>query len=1085
MKSLRPAVVGLVETWLPATASPPRIKNYYVAAYHNFTSKRGGTLIYLRNDIVSRGVPVLMYTPTETTSSILAIEVRLPGLAPLVVAICYRSPSMKSADEWADFAVALQRCAYRTQPTLLLGDFNARHTNWSDNSTTRSGRILDALLAEANVSVLNPILAHGTPTYPSSGSIIDLAITNRPEWVLSLVIPTLLTLLPDSDHAGLILTLRNAICLMPDAPRKHWKWDMRRMSRALFGVMAERKFADFNPQGEATPRFTAQPQVERERAQHLVDVASEDLHHRLSHVMEACIPVKWVKHQSNQAADDLPLHLQKLHTHYRRAKRQYFRDKHNHRKRLAWKVYRGLWRTQLKAFRRQRWQHLVSQIEDTTARGATRINFKAFNRTLPGDSHPPPCFSAPNGRLPGSIQEALDNASCQLAKRYKKRGWSNLQADVDMLMSFLSYHFEPDGDTDGDFTMKDIIEAARATPRGKAAGPDNIPGEVLCMEDKHLLEALLKLVNLSWRVGAIPKRWKQAKVITIYKGQGDRCNMDNYRPISITSVIARLFERMVLGRLKKKILPRIHHHQFGFIPGKSTDDAILQLITAIQHALTHRSFLPVAYLDILKAFDSVWIEGLLYILRMDFNVKGHLFQWCRGILTDREFCLVYLSLQSCWHTMETGVAQGTVVGPLLYLAFINRIFSAIYSHDSKGKPHTYLGLFADDIVLLPTQHGRRGVKHLRNALDRLTTYSERWKFNFNIDKSAVVVHTNARDDPEIAPFLLQETALPFKTKYKYLGIIMNQRLRFDDHFNHVTMKMSRMAGLINRCIAKENPRSFKTVRTLVRTFMITILSYGLAFTRYTQTQLAALDQLMAKPLRRGLGLPLAAAATAVLTESHIPRTADLRAMTLLKFFQRCGALRRSHPSHHLLTTATAVSKTPQRHLLTYADEAASFGLFYFQFLQYSTFAAASICSKLNWLTETDSQHLKLLHRDTPAALPAYLEMEDRRTAILRARLRFNKALLNESLHSRQLTSSPFCPEIACRHQVESPEHLLLHCPRFEHLRFNMMIVFASINVQMCARLLLGEVGDLPHSLRRIVLEISGRYLHQIQKIRNF
>lgn len=152
---LAPAVVCLVETWLPHEAAPPRLPGYVPGAISTSPSGYGGALIYVRDHIPAQFRPDLSYSSELTTTCIVTADVQLLHHPATTVSVCYRTPSPRDqSEDWAPIQQIIDRCASSNSPFILLGDLNGRHPNWGDKRSNRFGRYLAPLIDEAHLTVL-------------------------------------------------------------------------------------------------------------------------------------------------------------------------------------------------------------------------------------------------------------------------------------------------------------------------------------------------------------------------------------------------------------------------------------------------------------------------------------------------------------------------------------------------------------------------------------------------------------------------------------------------------------------------------------------------------------------------------------------------------------------------------------------------------------------------------------------------------------------------------------------------------------------------------------------------------------------
>ena len=201
------------------------------------------------------------------------------------------------------------------------------------------------------------------------------------------------------------------------------------------------------------------------------------------------------------------------------------------------------------------------------------------------------------------------------------------------------------------------------------------------------------MFNLSLDWGEFPSIWKRANVTPIHK-KDSKSKTDNYRPISLLSCVGKILEKIVFKYMFNYFRDNflISLHQSGFTPGDNTINQLVYLYHTLCEALDKKKDVRIVFCDISKAFDRVWHAGLVHKLRC-MGIKGKLLNWLISYLQDRYQRVVIKGQTSAWGKIKAGVPQGSVLGPLLFLVYINDLVNEVRNN---------IKLFADDTVLFIT-----------------------------------------------------------------------------------------------------------------------------------------------------------------------------------------------------------------------------------------------------------------------------------------------------------------------------------------------------------------------------------------------
>ena len=272
-------------------------------------------------------------------------------------------------------------------------------------------------------------------------------------------------------------------------------------------------------------------------------------------------------------------------------------------------------------------------------------------------------------------------------------------------------------------TSDEVESVLKSLPVGKAIGPDGISNRVLKELSREISPALCGFFNQSLHTGIVPDSFKQAYVSQVHKG-GDPSEISNYRPVSLLSNLDKAFERLIFKYVYNHFLENniLTSFQSGFRRGDSTVNQLSYLYNTFCQALDAGKEVRAIFCDISKAFDCVWHAGLIHKLKSA-GISGNLLSWSTNYLTGRKQRVVMSGVQSAWNFISAGVPQGSLLGPLLFLLFINDIVHDIGSS---------IRLFADDTSLYIIVEDPNVAAELLNAdLEKIAEWALKWLVKFN------------------------------------------------------------------------------------------------------------------------------------------------------------------------------------------------------------------------------------------------------------------------------------------------------------------------------------------------------------------
>ena len=381
--------------------------------------------------------------------------------------------------------------------------------------------------------------------------------------------------------------------------------------------------------------------------------------------------------------------------------------------------------------------------------------------------------TVPIGPSASVAEECIEDESDPVADEFDAGFASQIEARVTDMERESA--LEPAGALDSAWTSDELSAALKRLRNGKAPGADHIHSEFLRYGGEQLERAMLILFNEVLRCEYWPHRWRLGLICPIYKRAGDECDLDNYRPITLLSVVSKLFETLLNTRLMdwSEANRVLSDEQGGFRTKRGCADQLFVLKEVWCSRRERKQATLAAFLDVKSAYDRVWRTGLWHQL-FTCGVRGRAWRMLRAMYAGMERSALVDGQRTSPFPVDVGVSQGSVLSPFLYSVFIDGLVCRLKADATLGvelSPGERLVglLYADDIVLLapdPTV--------LQRMLDVTSEYARRWRFHFNGRKSQVVVQGTKQEvsDACAAPstYRLDGHTLSVVSEYKYLGM---------------------------------------------------------------------------------------------------------------------------------------------------------------------------------------------------------------------------------------------------------------------------------------------------------------------------
>ena len=473
------------------------------------------------------------------------------------------------------------------------------------------------------------------------------------------------------------------------------------------------------------------------------------------------------------------------------------------KKYLAWKRY-----TETKSFNRYREYKKEAELLKKNARQAKRAYEKKIAKEVRGNKRQ--FFRYVNSKLTvrpeitamqNEAGELIDNDKeiCNILARYFNSVYTQVN-DTEMPEMNNMYEREI-GDIE--ITKENIQTRLERLNVTKSCGPDNIHPLVLQRTASVTCVPLEKIFKMSLSSGECPTDWRCANVAPIHK-KGDRTDPSNYRPISLTSQVCKVLESIVRTHVLEHLNVNniLRDEQHGFRERRSCLTNLLGMMEYWTEILDEGDGIDVAYLDFRKAFDLVSHQHLLYKMSK-YGITNQTLNWVAAFLSQRSQRVVVRGSTSDQFAVTSGVPQGSVLGPILFLIFINDLPLNVISP---------LSLFADDSKVFSRIVADKNIKKgnnvngnltLQNDLNTIEKWAKTWKMEFNIDKCKIMHLGN--HNPKHT-YSMEEADLTITSEEKDLGVLIDNKLEFGKHIKGIVKRANRMLGLIRigfACLDKD------------------------------------------------------------------------------------------------------------------------------------------------------------------------------------------------------------------------------------------------------------------------------------------
>lgn len=794
LSSLNTDIVLGCESWLDESITNSEVFPFEYEAYRKDRNSHGGGVFIL----VKKTMPSFPMNISDTSCESVWCKLVLQNGEHITMAAFYRAPGGNSIQPFLSLSDQLQKVT--TDYFLIGGDFNMPDVRWINKVPVFSSK------ASLTTAFGDLIACHGLfqfvdiPTRCSSANAntLDLLFSNSPSLIQSV------TAIPGiSDHVGITAKV---LCDRPPLPairpRKVYLYE--RGDYDAIAMELENYFPLFESYS-AAPDITYLWLKFKEKIFTLIDLY---------------IPFKIL---SGKQRSNKPWFTREIKTLINKRKRMFKKHRAHPEPDLfvSLEQVSDLIKRKIKSAKSTFFLSLGSKIKDNPK------EFWKLVKSNRKDDTGIPSLTCNNN----SILDDVDKAKS--FNEYFESVFSKSQSR--QLPTCTSQIFEPMPEiiVDG----YGVLKLLQSIKPNSAPGPDGIPNLILKSCAPVISKYLTLLYNISVSSSTLPEDWKIGNVVPIHKN-GSRDLVENYRPISLTSVCCKTLEHIIYTAIINH-LQNNHFfvdYQHGFRSGRSCSTQLIEFSHDILKSFDNGVQTDCVLLDFQKAFDKVSHNLLLYKLSF-LGLPNNILSWLQNYLTGRSQKVVVNGVSSTNVSVSSGVPQGSVLGPLLFLIYINDIGVSISSS---------IRLYADDCVLYREIRDDSDRLALQTDLEKICFWCSQWLMSLNVSKCNHIQFSRKRK-PFQTQYSLNNETIPQVTHAKYLGVVFSSDLTWNQHVEFITTKAARTLYFIRRNF-KQAPQDVKEL--LYSTNVRPILEYGsTVWDPFTQNLIGSLEAIQNRAAR--------------------------------------------------------------------------------------------------------------------------------------------------------------------------------------------------------------------------------------------
>lgn len=777
------------------------IANYKQYRCDRTAYRGGGTSIYVKNSYST----TFYNKSNDNNQEEISIMLNLSNRRKIKITSFYNPPNNEINED------TLNRLFPTGLETIVIGDLNAKHKDWGCKTTNNTGRRLKPIIMKLNLNLLAPKdPTHYTNAYGSD--ILDIMITNSSAPFSIEAINYL-----SSDHLPILV---NTCLNKNDKIKKRTKTDWLLYENLL--------------------NLTQNTEVPQNKSD--VDNAIRTITKNITNAYQEATEEFTVRADYKA----IPKHIRnqikmknKLRKEYQKTLNPLIKQQVNN-----WQKDIN---NQLRAHNQENWNNKIENLSMEDNSVWTMVRALKADRT---NNMP---LNTKNGKVYTDEEKVKTFAETIEQQFLLNSEPKDPQSDYTIISTNQEYFRNKEfPNTFQKVTTADIINIIKKLANRKAPGQDCISNVMIKHAPMKIIDQLKDIFNACLEIAYFPDIWKLAIVILFPKPHKNHLDPGNYRPISLLTTFSKILEKIIY----KQLLPYLDFlpsEQFGFRNNLSTTKQLIRIIEYVSQGIYKKEYTAILMLDIAKAFDKVWHEGLLYKLITN-NIPKDFILLLKSYLAERTFQIKINHSLSNIKEIKAGVPQGSILGPILFL---------IYCYDfpiNKTNRNSCTAFYADDTAILNRSlNPNKALKNIQNDIPEIETWCKTWKVKINATKSNLLLIKPKKHKHKLktdTKIVLFNEEIPIKDEAKYLGVTLNKNLKWNKHITDVINKAKRAFHALKPIMSNKSKLMLKAKRNLYIQCIRPIISYASpAWATMNITQKRKLQTFQNKTLRHITGAP--------------------------------------------------------------------------------------------------------------------------------------------------------------------------------------------------------------------------------------